>query len=86
MAVKDQRDATRDNSTRNRRLAASRARMKNFLADPQVAAQARRAMEADEPAADDVVSRARAGDYAEEAFVEGYGEPFVKELKSRHGG
>jgi hypothetical protein len=67
------------------RLANSRDRMRELLLDPTFAAEARQAMAAEEPV-DEIVEWARAGAFAEQAFIEGYGAEFVQAQKSSLGG
>src|SRR5207247_1202899 len=86
MAIKGGAPKTGAAGTSAGRLAEARARMRAFLQDSEVAEQARAAMEREEPTSDEVIRRAQAGELAEEAFTEGYGEQFVRDLKSRYGG
>ena len=73
-------------TTSAQRLAASRERMQALLRNPEIAEQAKAVMQREEPWSDEIVERARAGEFADAAFIEGYGEEFVKDLKSRYGG
>jgi hypothetical protein len=70
---------------RERRVAASRARMEAFLQDSETATQAAAAMGPEAEPEDGVVARARQGEFAEAAFIEGYGAELVAELKSCDG-
>ena len=68
------------------RLANARGRVQELLQDPEFAARARAAMEPQEGSADEIVERAHAGEFAERAFIDGYGAELVRGLKSRYGG
>jgi hypothetical protein len=85
MAVRDEVTAPPDTSGYEERLAATRARVAELLKDPDFAARYAAALE-EQPDDDPIVARARAGEFAEQAFIEGYGEEFVRELKARYGG
>lgn len=67
----------------DRPLAASRARMRRLLSDPMVAELAREAMSEQPAGVDEIVERARSGEYAQEVLIEEYGLEFVETLKSR---
>ena len=86
MAVQEIAPENLSSDSGEERLAASRALVADFLRENGVAERAAAVMAQDDEISDEIVERAKAGEYAADAFVEGYGEEFVQELKARHGG
>jgi hypothetical protein len=70
----------------NEQVANARARVQELLAtDPDFADEVRVALTGPVSVDDELLSRARSGEFGEGVFVEKYGKDFATELKSRHG-